>query len=158
MRRETSMVAAVRVHKPGGPEVLTFEDIEVPAPGPGQVKLKQHASGINFIDTYFRIGMYPSPVGMPFVAGNEGTGEVIAVGAGVPDLKIGGSGGYVVPLGAHAGERNLPADRAVKLPAGISYEQAAATMLKGMTTCYLVGRTLPGGEEGDTRVSLSPAG
>ena len=63
------MVAAVRVHKPGGPEVLTFEDIEVPAPGPGQVKLKQHASGINYIDTYFRMGMYPSPVGMPFVAG-----------------------------------------------------------------------------------------
>ena len=68
------MVAAVRVHKHGGPEVLTFEDIDVPAPGHGQVKLKQHAIGVNFIDTYFRIGMYPSPTGMPFVAGNEGAG------------------------------------------------------------------------------------
>jgi NADPH2:quinone reductase len=135
------MVAAVRVHKPGGPEVLTFEDIEVPAPGPGQVKLKQHASGINYIDTYFRMGMYPSPVGMPFVAGNEGAGEVIAVGPGVTDLKIGDRVGYVVPLGAYAAERVLPAERAVKLPVTIGYEQAAATMLKGMTVCYLLRRT-----------------
>jgi NADPH2:quinone reductase len=135
------MVAAVRVHKTGGPEVLTFEDIEVPAPGPGQVKLKQHASGLNFIDTYFRMGMYPSPVGMPFVAGNEGAGEVIAVGPGVTDLKVGDRVGYVVPLGGYAAERVLPADRAVKLPANISYEQAAATMLKGMTVCYLLRRT-----------------
>jgi NADPH2:quinone reductase len=135
------MVAAVRVHKPGGPEVLTFEDIEVPAPGPGQVKLKQHASGINYIDTYFRMGMYPSPVGMPFVAGNEGAGEVIAVGPGVTDLKIGDRVGYVVPLGAYAAERVLAAERAVKLPANIGYEQAAGTMLKGMTVCYLLRRT-----------------
>jgi NADPH2:quinone reductase len=135
------MVAAVRVHKTGGPEVLTFEEIEVPAPGPGQVKLKQHASGLNFIDTYFRMGMYPSPVGMPFVAGNEGAGEVIAVGPGVTDLKVGDRVGYVVPLGGYAAERVLPADRAVKLPANINYEQAAATMLKGMTVCYLLRRT-----------------
>jgi NADPH:quinone reductase len=135
------MVAAVRVHKPGGPEVLTYEDIEIPPPGPGQVRLRQHAAGINFIDTYFRVGMYPSPVGMPFVAGNEGTGEVIALGQGVTDLKVGDRVGYVVPLGAYAGERNLPAERAVKLPDAISYEQAAATMLKGMTVCYLVRRT-----------------
>jgi NADPH2:quinone reductase len=78
---------------------------------------------------------------MPFVAGNEGTGEVIALGAGVTDLKVGDRVGYVVPLGAYAAERNLPAERAVKLPAAISYEQAAATMLKGMTVCYLVRRT-----------------
>src|SRR6202048_4156630 len=135
------MVAAVRVHKPGGPEVLTFEDIEVPAPGPGQVKLKQHASGINFIDTYFRMGMYPSPVGLPFLSGNEGAGEVIAVGPGVTDIKIGDRVGYVVSLGAYAGERLLPADRAVKLPDKISYEQAAAMMLKGMTVQYLLRRT-----------------
>src|ERR671937_776661 len=75
------MVAAVRVHKTGGPEVLTYEDIPSPTPGPGQIKIKNHASGINFIDTYFRSGLYPSPVGMPFVAGNEGAGEVIAVGS-----------------------------------------------------------------------------
>jgi NADPH2:quinone reductase len=134
------MVAAVRVHKPGGPEVLTYEDVEVPAPGPGQVKLKQHASGINFIDTYFRSGMYPVPA-LPFVAGNEGAGEVIAVGPGVTGLKAGDRVGYVVALGAYAAERLLPAERAVKLPAGLGYEQAAATMLKGMTVCYLLRRT-----------------
>ena len=83
------MVAAVRVHKHGGPEVLTFEDIEVPAPGQGQIKIKQYACGVNYIDTYFRMGMYPSPVGMPFVSGNEGAGEVIAVGPGVTDVKVG---------------------------------------------------------------------
>ncbi len=70
------MVAAVRVHKHGGPEVLTYEDIDIPAPGQGQIKIKQHAAGINFIDTYFRMGMYPSPVGMPFIAGNESAGTV----------------------------------------------------------------------------------
>src|ERR1700733_2610078 len=111
------MVAAVRVHKPGGPEVLTYEDIDIPAPGPGQVKLKQHASGINFIDTYFRSGLYPPPAGLPFVAGNEGAGEVIAVGPGVTDLKIGDRVGYVVPLGAYAAERNLPANSARMLAA-----------------------------------------
>ena len=76
------MVAAVRVHKHGGPEVLTYEDIEVGQPGQGQIRVKQHACGINYIDTYFRSGLYPSPVGLPFIAGNEGAGEVIAVGPG----------------------------------------------------------------------------
>jgi NADPH2:quinone reductase len=135
------MVAAVRVHKHGGPEVLTYEDIEIPPPGPGQVRLRQHAAGINFIDTYFRSGAYPLPAGLPFVAGNEGAGEVIAVGDGVTDLKVGDRVGYVVALGAYAAERNMPVERAVKLPDSISYEQAAATMLKGMTVCYLVRRT-----------------
>src|SRR3974377_1763305 len=97
------MVAAVRVHKHGGPDVLTFEDIEVPAPGQGQIKIKQHASGVNFIDTYFRMGMYPSPVGMPFVAGNEGAGEVIAVGPGVSEFKVGDLVAYVGGLGCYAG-------------------------------------------------------
>ena len=135
------MVAAVRVHKTGGPEVLTYEDIEVPAPGPGQIKIKNHACGVNFIDTYFRMGMYPSPVGMPFVSGNEGAGEVIAVGPGVTDIKVGDRVGYTSALGAYAAERLLPADRAVKLPDKISYEQAAAMMLKGMTAQYLLRRT-----------------
>jgi NADPH2:quinone reductase len=135
------MVAAVRVHKTGGPEVLTYEQVEVPAPGPGQVKVRNHAVGVNFIDTYFRMGMYPSPVGLPFVSGNEGAGEVIAVGPGVTDLKVGDRIGYVAPLGAYSAERILPADRGVKLPDAISYEQAAAAMLKGMTVEYLVRRT-----------------
>src|SRR6202040_4036849 len=151
------MVAAVRVHKVGGPEVLTYEDVPVAEPGPGQVKVRNHACGVNFIDTYFRMGMYPSPVGMPFVSGNEGAGEVIAVGPGVTDLKIGDRVGYVVPLGAYAAERVLPAERAVKLPAGISYEQAAATMLKGMTVCYLVRRTFPV-KTGDTVLIHAAAG
>jgi len=140
------MVAAVRVHKAGGPDVLTFEDIEVPSPGQGQIKIKQHAVGVNFIDTYFRMGMYPSPVGLPFVAGNEGAGEVIAVGPGVTDVKIGDRVAYVVPLGAYAAERLLPAERAVKLPDNISYEQAAAMMLKGMTVQYLLNRTFKVGK------------
>ena len=83
------MTVAVRVHKVGGPEVLTYEEVEIGAPGQGQVKVKQHACGVNFIDTYFRMGMYPSPVGLPFTAGNEGAGEVVAVGPGATDLKVG---------------------------------------------------------------------
>src|SRR5271156_303603 len=138
---ETTMVAAVRVHKTGGPEVLTYEEIELPAPGPGQIKVKQHACGVNFIDTYFRMGMYPSPVGMPFIAGNEAAGEVAAVGPGVSEFKVGDRVAYVVALGCYAAERLVPADRAVKLPANITYEQAAAMMLKGMTAQYLVRRT-----------------
>ncbi len=135
------MVAAVRVHKVGGPEVLTYEDIAIGPPGQGQVRVKQHACGVNFIDTYFRMGLYPSPVGMPFVAGNEAAGEVVAVGPGVTDLKVGDRVGYVVALGCYAAERLVPADRAVKLPESISYEQAAAMMLKGMTAEYLLRRT-----------------
>src|ERR1700692_4174549 len=99
------MVAAVRVHKAGGPEVLTYEEIDVPAPGQGQIKVKQHACGVNFIDVYFRMGMYPSPVGLPFVAGNEGAGEVTAVGPGVTDFKVGDHVGYVTALGCYAAER-----------------------------------------------------
>src|SRR3984957_11335890 len=135
------MVAAVRVHKVGGPEVLTYEQVEVPAPGQGQLRIKQYACGVNFIDTYFRMGMYPSPVGLPFVAGNEGAGEVVAVGPGVTDFKVGDRVGYVTGLGCYAAERLVPADRAVKIPASVSYEQAAAMMLKGMTAEYLVRRT-----------------
>jgi NADPH2:quinone reductase len=135
------MVAAVRVHKYGGPEVLTYEDVEVPAPGPGQVRIKNHACGLNFIDTYFRSGLYPPPNGLPFIAGNEGAGEVTAVGPGVSEVKVGDRVGYTSLLGSYAAERLMPADRLVKLPDGISYEQAAAMMLKGMTVEYLLNRT-----------------
>ena len=81
------MVAAVRVHKVGGPEVLTYEDITVPAAGPGQIRVKQHASGVNFVDVYFRSGHYPAPGGLPFVAGNEAAGEVVEVGSGRQRLQ-----------------------------------------------------------------------
>jgi len=135
------MVAAVRVHKVGGPEVLTYEQIEVPAPGPGQIRVRQHAIGVNFIDVYFRIGLYPAPGGLPFVAGAEAAGEVADVGPGVSDFKRGDRVAYVSGPGCYTEERLVPADRAVKLPASISYEQAAAMMLKGMTVEYLVRRT-----------------
>ena len=135
------MVAVVRVHKVGGPDVLTYEEIEIAAPGQGQIRVKQYACGVNFIDVYFRMGLYPSPVGLPFVAGNEGAGEVVAVGPGVTDFRIGDRVGYVAALGCYAAERLVPADRAVKLPASIGYEQAAGMMLKGLTVEYLVRRT-----------------
>jgi NADPH2:quinone reductase len=135
------MVAAVRVHQYGGPEVLTYEDVDVPAPGPGQVRIRNHACGINFIDTYFRSGLYPSATGVPFVAGNEGAGEVIALGSGVTEVKVGDRVGYTSALGSYAAERLMPADRLVKLPDAISYEQSAGMMLKGMTVEYLLNRT-----------------
>ena len=135
------MVAAVRVHKNGGPEVLTYEDVQVPAPGPGQVRVKNHACGLNFIDTYFRSGLYPSASGLPFISGNEAAGEVVAVGTGVTEVKVGDRVGYTSALGSYAAERIMPADRVVKLPDSISYEQAAGMMLKGMTVEYLLHRT-----------------
>jgi NADPH2:quinone reductase len=135
------MVAAVRVHKVGGPEVLTYEDVDVPAPGTGQVRVKQHAIGVNFIDTYFRSGHYPAPGGLPFILGNEAAGEVIDVGPGVTGIRRGDRVAYVQGPGCYTQERNVPADRIVRLPDEISYEQAAAMMLKGMTVEYLVRRT-----------------
>ena len=135
------MVAAVRVHKNGGPEVLTYEDVQVPAPGPGQVRVKNHACGLNYIDTYFRSGLYPAAGGLPFVAGNEAAGEVVAVGPGVTEVKVGDRVGYTSALGSYAAERIMPADRLVKLPDAITYEQAAGMMLKGMTVEYLLHRT-----------------
>jgi NADPH2:quinone reductase len=149
------MVAAVRVHKFGGPEVLTYEDVEIPAPGAGQLRVKHHASGINYIDTYLRTGLYPTP--LPFIAGNEGAGEVIAVGSGVTDFKVGDRVAYVFATGGYAAERILPAERAVKLSDGISYEQAAGMMLKGMTVQYLVRRTYKV-EKGSTVLIHAAAG
>jgi NADPH2:quinone reductase len=134
------MVAAVRVHKPGGPEVLTYEQIEVAPPGKGEVRISQKACGINYIDTYFRSGMYPAP-SSPFVAGNEAAGVVTALGEGVSGFKVGDRVAYVVNLGGYAAERNVPADRLVHVPDTISFEQAAGMMLKGMTTQYLLRRT-----------------
>ena len=104
------------------------------------------------------MGMYPSPVGLPFVAGNEGAGEVIAVGPGVTDLKVGDRVGYVVALGGYAAERLLPAERTVKLPDGISYEQAAGMMLKGMTVQYLLNRTFKVGKGMNVLVHAAAGG
>jgi len=150
------MVAAVRVHKLGGPEVLTYEQIDIGSPGPGQIRIRQRACGINYIDTYYRSGLYPTPA-LPFVAGNEGAGDVVAVGEGVKDLKVGDRVTYVVTLGGYAEERLLPADRVVKLPDAISYEQAAGMMLKGMTVRYLLRRTFKV-EKGTTLLLHAAAG
>ncbi len=135
------MVGAVRVHKVGGPEVLTYEEVDVPAPAAGQVRVRQHAIGVNFIDTYFRSGLYPAPGGLPFVAGAEAAGEVVEAGPGVTEFRKGDRVAYVQGPGCYIQERNVPADRVVKLPDNIGYEQAAAIMLKGLTVEYLVRRT-----------------
>ncbi|WP_424631361.1 quinone oxidoreductase family protein [Bradyrhizobium sp. SYSU BS000235] len=134
------MTKAVRVHQVGGPEVLTYEDVDVPAPGAGEVRIRQHAIGLNFIDTYYRTGLYKAPT-MPFIAGNEGSGEVISVGPGVTNFHPGDRVAYYVNLGAYATERNVPADKLVKLPDHISHEQAAVLMLKGLTVFYLLHKT-----------------
>ncbi|MDO8534470.1 MAG: quinone oxidoreductase [Xanthobacteraceae bacterium] len=151
------MVAAIRIHKHGGPEVLTYEDIPAKEPGQGEVRIKQSAIGFNFIDVYFRSGAYPAPGGLPVVIGNEGAGVVAAVGPGVSELKLGDRVAYYGPLGAYAAERNVPADRVLKLPKGIDEKTAAGMMLKGMTAEYLLRRTFKV-EKGHTVLVHAAAG
>ncbi len=131
------MTHAIRFHKAGGPEVLQWEEVQVGKPGPGEARVRNTAVGLNYVDTYVRSGLYPSSP--PSGLGAEGAGVVEEVGAGVTDVKPGdrvayGSG----PLGAYAQERVMPADRLVALPDGISDQQGAAMMLKGLTTQYLI--------------------
>ncbi len=126
------MTHAIRVHDYGGPEVLKWETVEVGGPGPGEVKIRQTAIGLNYVDVYSRTGLYPQPL-LPFVPGMEGAGVVTAVGEGARDLKVGRHVAYAGPIGAYAQERLIAADRVVKIPAGVSDETAAAIMLKGMT-------------------------
>ena len=130
------MSRAFVVREYGGPELLQLEELEVAAPGPGQIKIRNHAVGLNFVDVYQRTGLYPTP--LPFVAGNEGAGEVLAVGQGVTGFSPGDRVAYQGPVGAYADERLLPADKAVHLPDGVSYETAAAALLKGATAFYLL--------------------
>lgn len=131
------MAYAVRVHDHGGPEVLKYEEITLPAPGPGEVRIKHTAIGLNFIDTYFRTGLY-KPAAMPFIPGNEGAGVVLALGKGVKGLKKGDRVAYGNIIGGYATERNIPADKLIKLPKKISDKTAAAMMLKGLTAQYLL--------------------
>ncbi len=140
---------AIVVRETGGPEVLRIEDRDVQPPGPGEVTIRHKAIGLNFIDVYFRTGLYPSPVGLPFVPGNEGAGVVEALGEGVTGLKKGDRVAYAGPLGAYSELRNMPADRVVSIPNAISDEQAAAIMLAGMTAWYLLRRTFKV-QEGNT--------
>jgi NADPH2:quinone reductase len=133
------MTKAVRFHKTGGPEVLQLEEVQVGEPGPGQARIRHTAIGVNFIDTYQRSGLYPMQ--LPQTAGNEGAGVVEAVGAGVTLVKAGDRVAYTGQVGSYSGQRLVPADRLVKIPEGISDEQAASMMLKGMTVQYLIHRT-----------------
>jgi NADPH2:quinone reductase len=130
------MAKAIRFHSQGGPEVLQLDEVQVGDPGPGQVRIRHTAIGVNFVDTYQRSGLYPMQT--PAVAGNEAAGVVVAVGKGVKDLKKGDRVAYTGLPGAYCEERLVPADRMVKIPKGISDEQAASMMLKGMTVHYLI--------------------
>ena len=133
------MAKAVRFHEHGGPEVLRFEDVQVGDPGPGQARIRHTAIGVNFVDTYQRSGLYPMP--LPMVAGNEAAGVVEAVGSGVTELEAGDRVAYTGLPGSYCEQRVVPADRLVKLPQGISDEQAASMMLKGLTVHYLIHST-----------------
>lgn len=130
------MVHAIRVHETGGPGVLRWEVVEAGSPSPGQVRLRQHAVGLNYIDVYHRTGLYPQP--LPFTPGTEGAGVVEAVGPDVTSVQPGDRVAYAGPIGGYAEVRLIDADRLVKLPDSISFEQAAAVMLQGMTVRMLI--------------------
>jgi NADPH2:quinone reductase len=127
----------IRVHKYGGPDVFKWEEADIGEPGPGEIRIKQTAIGLNFIDAYMRSGLYPQDQ-LPFVPGTEGAGVVTALGEGVRTLKVGRRVAYAGQLGAYAEERLIPADRVVRIPDSVSDETAAAVMLKGMTAQYLL--------------------
>lgn len=135
------MVKAIRVHETGGPEVLRLEDYNPGKPDAGEVLIEQKAIGLNFIDVYFRTGLYPAAT--PFVPGGEGAGIVLDVGEDVRNFKPGDRVAYCINAGAYAEQRLVPADRLVRIPENISFEQAAGMMLKGMTAWYLLRRTYP---------------
>ena len=149
------MVKAIRVYRTGGPEVLKYEEAELAGPARGEIRIKHEAIGVNYIDTYFRSGLYPAP--MPYTLGNEAAGVVTALGKGVTGFKVGDRAAYVAGLRSYAEEANVPAEVAVKLPKGISSETAAAMMLKGMTAEYLLRRTYKV-REGDTVLVHAAAG
>jgi NADPH2:quinone reductase len=136
------MIKAIRVHETGGPEVLQYEDVELAPPGPGEVQIRQHAVGVNFIDVYYRTGAYSAP-SKPLIPGNEGAGEIAALGEGVTGFKLGDRVAYAGTLGGYAEIRNIAAKLVVPLPDSISYETAAAMMLKGLTAEYLLFRSYP---------------
>ena len=134
------MTHAIRIHENGGTEVLRWEAVDVPDPGPGEAVIRQTASGLNFIDVYFRTGLYPAP-SFPLTIGNEGVGVVEAVGDSVTEAAVGDRVAYCMSLGSYAQRRIIASRFLVKIPDGITDEQAAAVMLKGCTVQYLVRRT-----------------
>jgi len=150
------MTHAIRFHKSGGPEVLAWEEVQVGKPGPGEARVRHTAIGLNFVDTYIRSGLYPTP--LPSGLGSEAAGVVEEVGSGVTDVKPGDRVAYGnSPLGAYSEARVMPADRLVVLPSGIADKQAAAMMLKGMTTQYLI-RQIFKVKRGDTILFHAAAG
>ncbi len=149
------MPHVIRIHQNGGPEQMRWEEVTVGEPGPGEVRVRNTAVGLNFIDTYHRSGLYPMP--LPMVLGSEGAGVVEAVGPKVKELKVGDRVAYAQPIGAYAEVLIRPVARLVKIPAGIKDETAAAMMLKGMTAWYLCRRTYRV-KKGDTIVVHAAAG
>ena len=134
------MPYAIRIHQTGGPDVLRWEEISLPAPAPGEATVRHHAVGLNYIDIYHRTGLYPLP--LPSGLGLEGAGIVEAVGEGVSEVKVGDRVAYAGgPLGAYAEVRNIPAHRLLKLPDSIAFETGAAMMLQGLTAAYLLRKT-----------------
>ena len=150
------MTKAIRIHANGGPEVMLWEDVPTPEPGPNEALIKHEAIGLNFIDVYFRTGLYKAP-NMPLIIGQEGAGTVVAVGANVTSVAAGDRVAYAGPLGGYATERAIPADRLVKLPDSIDFQTGAAMMLQGMTAQYLLRRTYTV-KAGDTIVVHAAAG
>ena len=137
------MTKAIRIHQTGGPDAMCWEDVQVGVPGPGELRIRHEAIGLNYIDIYFRTGLYPAP-SLPFSPGMEGAGTVEAVGEGVDSIAVGDRIAYAGgPVGSYAEERLMPAEKAVKVPPGIDSRQAAAMMLQGMTAEYLLRRAYP---------------
>ncbi|AIY41723.1 Quinone oxidoreductase [Collimonas arenae] len=152
------MVKAVRFYETGSPDVLRYEDVEVGNPGPGQVRLRHAAVGLNFADTYFRNGTYPIP--LPNGIGVEASGEVLALGDGVTNVAVGDRvtyTGFINTLGAYSTERLVPAAPLIKLPDAISFETAAAMTMRGLTSAYLMRRIYPF-QAGDTLLLHAAAG
>src|SRR5438094_7638958 len=155
LRCEERPVKAIRVHSPGGPDALRYEDVPQPSPAAGDVLVKVQAAGVNYIDVYQRNGLYK--VATPFTLGQEAAGVVTAVGTGVTDPKPGDRVAYTSILGAYADYAVVPADRVVVLPDGVTTRQAAAAMLQGMTAHYLASTTYPL-KAGDTCLVHAAAG
>ena len=146
---------ATRVHELGGPDVLLYEDVPLPSPGPGQALVKVEVIGLNFIDCYFRAGLYKTT--LPFIPGMEAAGTVTATAPDVTEIRVGDRVAYAPHIGAYAEYAAVPADRLVKLPGGLDSRTAAATMLQGMTAHYLASSTYPL-KKGDTALVHASAG
>lgn len=151
------MVKAMMVHEHGGPDVMKWEDVEVGEPGPGEARIRHEAIGLNFVDVYFRTGLYKAPNGLPYIPGNEGAGTVVAVGPGVTNVKVGDRVAYNGPIGSYCEERVMPAERLIVVPPEIDMKTAAAMTLKGLTAQFLLRQTFAV-KEGHTILFHAAAG